>query len=684
MLLNIRRPLTFLLVGLFALPALAQDADREWIPFEDPDVPAVQATHTVAKAKTSGSTTVGASSFSGTGKAPWDEYDKKVQASGVIGALGPDLFGDKVEYYKNTLSFSVNDISLPGNFALPVALTRKMEVVDRYAYHGDGYDHPLQDWDLDIPNISGVYAPTWPNTRCSSYDLPQAPSGTGGYETYDFWNGLTANMPGGGELLAPNTDDPAKPGIEVAPRPANGDHRWMTASLTYFRCVPNGTGNTTGDAFEAITTDGTKYTFGWMAQNDQPELRRPTKTNEQGDQTGYAPLVRRINSLYVTRIEDRFGNTVTFTYDNVATASVRLRKIESSDQRIITLNYDGGTEVSPGLYSGGWLTSASAHGRTWTYQYTNGSLSAVILPDATRWIYDFHGLSYAIIEPDLDPLLQRNCNSNYAIIGGGGTGTVTHPSGAIGKFTVSVARHGRSNVPKLCDNWAYTNNNPNDDLQVIPRNYTVLSISKKEISGPGITPFEWIYTGGSLASWTPAASDPNYQPVCQSQTCMDPVCVDDGCAGQHVTAIIGQEPAQPGIPPVVREFQRITFGNSYKYNEGKLLKVERGLNSATILEREEYTYNLATTGQAFPAAIGTSLQPRAAGWVSEHIRPQKKKDIFRDGAKFTAESLVWDAYVRPTQVKRSSDLDPNFSRVETTAYKDYADLRWVVGQVETT
>ena len=671
----------------FTLPSLAQDADREWIPFEDPEAPAVQATHAVTNAKSSGRTTVGATSFSGTSKNPWEEYDKKVQASGVIGALGPDLFGDHVEYYKNTLSFSVTDISLPGNSALPVALTRKMEVVDRYAYHEglDGYDHPLQDWDLDIPNISGVYAPSWSDTRCSSYAVPQ-PAGVSGYSTKDFWNGLNASMPGGGELLVPRVEDTSTPGPEAAPRPADGvNYPWMTAGFTYFRCLSNAVGNGTGEGFEAITTDGTKYTFGWMAKNDQPDLQRPPSTDSQGIKTGYAPLSRRLNALYVTRIEDRFGNTVTYTYDNSAGASVRLRRIEASDGRVITLDYAGGEEVSPGRFSGGTLSSASAHGRTWSYQYTNGSLSAVILPDSTRWSYDFQGLSFAIIEPDRDPLIQRNCNTSPIWVSGGGTGTVTHPSGAIGTFTVAPMRYGRSNVPKYCDNWSYSNNDPNDDIQVIPRIYLDLSISSKQISGPGIIPFEWEYSGGSLASWTAAASDPSYQPVCQQtgDACYEPVCVSDSCAGQHVTSVIGREILADGTK-VVRDFQRLTFGNSYKYNEGKLLKVERGGNSSAILETEDYTYNLASSAQAFAIPIGTSLQLRHAGWANSVLRPQVSKSITRDGVRFVSTVNVFDPFARSKEIDRTSLIAPTGpvrdTKREITAYYD-AMPSWVVGQV---
>jgi RHS repeat-associated protein len=695
MLSNTRRPVisfacAILAAGLSFSSGAQEVVGREWQPF-DPDVVPNAAPASTAKAKSTGDGRVGSTSFSGTGKAPWDEYDKQVQASGVIGTLGPDLFGDTVEYYKNTLSFSVTDISLPGNFPLPVALTRKLAVTDRNSFNGIT-DLPLWDWDLDIPNISGVYAPNWGDDRCSFTNPPQASIGAP-YTTGDFWNGLSANMPGGGELLRPRTDAGA------APKPTTGTYPWMTPGFAYIRCVSdapaqNGqpavdaVGNATGEGFEAITTDGTVYTFGWMAQNFQPELRSPWKVDDL-DHTRAAPgaLTRRLNALYVTRIRDRFGNTVTFTYDNAANASVRLRRIESSDNRVITLNYSGGV-VNGSLYSGGVLASASAHGRTWTYQYSTGaqpSLTAVILPDTSRWTYDFAGLSYAVIEPDQDPTTQRSCDLQTPFVGGGGTGTATSPSGAIGTFTVAPMRHGRANVPRLCDGWQAVDNDPNNDVPVVPRSFDVLSIKTKRISGPNLETKEWTYSGGSLKSW--AAGWNIYQPHCGAgglPTCMEPVCVSytANCAGTHVTTIVGKDAAGNTI-----DFQRITFGNNYKFDEGKLLKVERGTNSTSILETEIYNYNLAYTGQEFATPIGTSLQARAAGFASEYLRPQQSKQIVRDGVSFNSAVNLYDDFARSKNVDRFSTLlstgNDLYRKTETTKYHDNKSV-WVLGQVEQT
>jgi RHS repeat-associated protein len=647
-----------------ALPAHAMGPEEEAIPFNSPRALAMGPGAKAQPAKAAKGPSIGITSVSATAKMPWDEYDKQVQASGVIGALGPDLFGDQIEFYKNTLSFSVTDISLPGNFALPVALTRKMTVSDRYAYNlaQVGHDMPLEDWDLDIPNISGVYAPTWPDTRCSSYQRPAAPPFTG-YSTQDFWNGLNASMPSGGELLVPN---------QGAPQPASGGpYKWMTPEYTYFTCLPAGSvaNDTTGlgEGFLAITPDGTKYTFNWMAQNHQPDLKQPSKLSDPdniGSTPSYPPLHRKLNALYVTKVEDRFGNTVTYTYDNAAGSPVRLRSIQASDGRLITLTYNGTA-----------LASATAHGRTWTYQYTSDSLSAVILPDASRWTYDFGGLTNAVIEPDISPDAYRSCAANAVWTGGGGIGRVTHPSGAVGEFEVAPARHGRRNIPWLCDNWELEANNPRNDVAVVPRHFDVLSIARKKISGPNLVPQEWTFSGGSVASWAPTTRP---YPACQANelnTCMDPVCVDDSCAGNgHKTSVTSS----------TGEWQEYTFGNSYKYNEGKLLKIRRGTGT-TELESEIYTYNLKTSGGPFAAKVGSSQQLRAAGWASEAIRPQEDKLVVRDGVSFNSSVNLFDAFWRPTSVDRYSVLLSTgadlYRKTETTTLRDNLGT-WVLGQVE--
>src|SRR5690606_30479684 len=88
-----------------------------------------------------------------------------------------------------------------------------------------------------------------------------------------------------------------------------------------------------------------------------------------------------------TKIEDRFGNHVDYSYTNG-----ELTGITASDGRAITIDYAlvGTSKRRP--------TMATAHGRTWTYGYAGTSqldpLATVTLPDGTsQWSYSNVGVT---------------------------------------------------------------------------------------------------------------------------------------------------------------------------------------------------------------------------------------------------------------------------------------------------
>lgn len=199
-------------------------------------------------------------------KLPWEEYDKQIQARGAITAHGPQLFGDEVELSSGALSFSVTDISVPGNNGIPVALTRTLSIIDRDQRL---YDMPMGDWDLDIPRLEGVFALSWQDNRCTGSGLPPTVNvGTSSYSYIDYWQGNHARMPGGGGLL--------KADQSTVPKPTTGGpYPWVTAGMTYFSCLPNLVNGGPGEGFLAITTDGTKYWFNHMARFAEPGLASP-------------------------------------------------------------------------------------------------------------------------------------------------------------------------------------------------------------------------------------------------------------------------------------------------------------------------------------------------------------------------------------------------------------------------
>jgi hypothetical protein len=566
------------------------------------------------------------------------------------------------------LSFRHADISLLGNSALPVALVRSLGVA-----HKDlpVRDQAFADWELDIPRLSGVFSTDWPELRCSQQSRPPAKtvytSDSQGsthpidFAPSDYWHGNHAHMPGGGEMLLAG---------ESTPRPSSGGpYRWVTSSLVGFSCLPSIL-NGSGEGFLAVAPDGTRYWFNWMAQYQEPELRKMrllVPGSAENPLPNWIPVSGRIsrkrNVLYATRIEDRFGNWVVYSYSNAANQPVRLDRISASDGRAITLAYN----------SSGYISGASDGTRIWGYEYNNGSLSSVVLPDSSRWILDLNGLTSAEIHYDGD-LPQKQCGALIVYIGGGGIGRITHPSGAVGEFEVAPVHQGRSNVPRICENYTQPTNHPGDDVALFPRDYVLLGITRKKVTGPGLQPMEWSYGAGSVGSWIEGSG-----PYCNTLDCAAPKCLSDACAGTRATVVTG-----PG-----GQWLRYTFGNSYRYNEGKLLKVERGTsanNITTILRTETTTYELAQSGLPFPTPIGTSPQSRGDGFTAEYLRPQRSKVIAQDGATFNwtvastcngNNTYCFDRFARPTSVTKSNSL--GHSKAEATEYHD--DLgKWVLGQ----
>lgn len=190
------------------------------------------------------------------GHQPWEEYSKLIQSKTTVAAHGPDLFGDNVNLYNGALSFSVTDLSVPGNAGLPVALTRTFNVSSRPPYALN--DLPFADWDIDLPRLSGVFATHWPNDRCSSTAAaPSVSAGSTVYNASDYWHGNHAHMPAGGEMLVADRGAPVPAG--------GGAYPWMTPAFTYFSCLSS-IKNGAGEGFLAIAPDGTRYWFDWMAQ----------------------------------------------------------------------------------------------------------------------------------------------------------------------------------------------------------------------------------------------------------------------------------------------------------------------------------------------------------------------------------------------------------------------------------
>ena len=456
-------------------------------------------------------------------------------------------------------------------------------------------------------------------------DAKGAPHGS--WEGFLYWHGNTLYVPGIGDQEMLTVDAAANPH-----RPTDGkQYRWVTNNQWYFSCLPKTANGVPGDAFLAVSPDGTRYHFDWFTTRYAPWV-----TRNAGPGGGTADralpmaaanptasvLEREEVRILPTKIVDRFGNTVTYTYDPANPR--RLTRIAASDGRTLTITW-----------SGARITAVSDGTRTWRYVYGNG-LTEVVLPDQSKWRINFANLREAYTTPAGNnatmPCSQQTALAQQNTY----TGTITHPAGAVGEFSFRSQMHGRSYVDKQCPPQPGSGAEGFVSLQ--PHYFEVVGLTRKKISGPGLTTAQWTYTFGPVhRSWAQS---------CASNTCPETKTLE-------VTG--------PG------EWRRYTFGNRYRVSDGKLLKTEIGSGPGNILRTEVNTYQLDPMGQTYPASIGRSPYPRSDQTATKHA-PTSKRVITQQGQVFTWEvsracgangtALCFDAFARPTKVVRSSAAAP--------------------------
>ena len=545
---------------------------------------------------------------------------KAPTAPDAITALGPDLFGDKINLYNGSFSFEQTDVELPGNHALKVALVRQHTPGRQWVVRG-----ALGDWDLNTPRIEGMFADPegWvPNggsaaNRCSAFNFPPYLTRGGwvhvDYSPEEYWHGAFLVVPGhGSQEVLINTNAPSEGG------------RWslVTRGLWQVGCIAT-LQNAAGQGFEARSPEGVTYRFDWMASRVLPHLRKDD-----------ALLGRREHFLMATRVTDRHGNWVSYTYN--AADPMKLQRIDSSDGRLITLQY-----------SAGQVSSVTDGSRTWQYLYTSeGDLQAVLLPDSSRWTFSLRSLvtpTGAIVNED-----SYHCDSMPGIAGSQSTGSIVHPSGATGTFTTNFVVQPRTNVDRICTFHSgelaqYTNGH------VHSRATANQALVRKQITGPGMVPMEWQYgvaSNASLGEWAPCTACPDRKVV--------EVREPNGTLSRH------------------------HFGIRWRDNEGQLLRTEEGGPAGAPLKTTDYRYRKAV-GQNYPDGFGVS--PRyTTDLVSTRNRPEDKRVIGQQGASFTRESNAsangFDGYARRRLFSQSSTL--GYSKTTSIEYRDFPSL-WVVG-----
>jgi RHS repeat-associated protein len=576
------------------------------------------------------------------------DYAKKISASREMSALDENLFGDMINHYTGRTDFSVTDVSLPGNSALPVAFARRYQL-DRWVAPGENGHRPswklgpLSDWDIDLPYMHGrfplspQYSPRlgWQTStagmRCSQPSKSHAaPTVTSGYVPEDFWFGNSLYIPGKGDQELLFVESPAQ-------RKAQGafTYRWATKDGWYFSCLPTTANGVEGEGFLAHAPDGTRYWFNQFAGT----VRAGEAANKRdGLRSGEVRIL-------LTRVEDRFGNYVVYEY--AADSDAKLLSITANDGRRLTMTY-----------AGPHIKTVSDGVRIWTYIYgdwqtgivddQNGFLWHVQQPDGAKWNYT------TVYAPGLVELDSTECGipstwlANVEMVF-----NATHPSGAHGKFVFNMRRHGRTHAPKACKKFTVA---PYTVNEYIPLNFATVSLSRKEISGPGLPTKIW--------QW-------NYQQVAGRY---DYECVSGNCPTSKLVTLSKPDGT----------FSRNRFGIQYGVNDGLLLSSEQiDADGVTVLSRRDNSYQLSPLAQNYEPGYGSTFRQYADPRVS-YQQPSISVLVSRGGDTYEwripqcGSVRCLDDLIRPIRIERVSSL--GYSRSDSVEYHD--DLvAWITGQV---
>jgi RHS repeat-associated protein len=550
-----------------------------------------------------------------------EEFARKIQAARAIAPLGTDLFGDSTDWYSGTTTFRVVDVDIPGNSALPVRIVRTRSTAPPEGPTTPGL---MGDWELELPCVSSVFAqgsawnlPSTTQNRCSSGPLipPAIAHTSGSFQPEEYWRGYHLAIPGQGSthLLWRNAT--------YIEQPSDGySYPWVTVGHTQVRCGIS-LANGTGEGFLAVTPDGVKYRFDWIVSRPYSIFN----DHDPGTQFVYS-LPRDEVRIYATRVEDRFGNYVTYTY-----SGEKLTRIESNDGRVITLAYNASNKVATVTAE----AAAPASNRTWTYGYQSGvQLTGVTLPDGSAWSLSTSALILTYIN---EPPPTNACNLPTSFVSGNVIWTMTHPAGASAQFTFAPKRHARTQIPlavrcKVIEGMI----EPGPSLE-----FDTYALVTKALYGVGLTTATWSVTYGATA---------NDQKIV-TQTNPD------------------------------NTKARYTFGTRFYQDEGKVLREEILASGGAVLRNTQTSYAINPTGQRYAYRVGSTLQPIEDAFGSVLVTATLSTTITQDSATFTRSTPLsdLDEFAQPESVAKSSTL--GFAKTEVIAYRDPSPI-WVLGQVE--
>ncbi len=624
--------------------------------------------------------------------------------------------GETVDLYTGSLGFVVTDVSLPGNSDLRVALQRRFSV----GSPGDtGEDYAFADWQLEVPVITGVVGgdtPFHPNQsgwryvtgtganafdRCTHFgQLPNellvgTNSPTDRFTPTEYWGGFDLNIPGSGSqrLLGRDAGNTHAPNAAIEGHssfPVVTKNDWMAA------CLPSlaSANGQPGEGFLVVAPDGRKFWFDWLVYRDMLAIEKPRGRFAFGAQNGQDPsgtgggndsdatnspqvsdsayMSRSRALLYATRVEDRFGHYVNYTYGGNGAAEDELTRIEADDGRRIDIAWVNGhidtvtaqPQLADDLDDHG-NPNLDTNPRVLHYGYDsfNTSLTGVTLPDSSAWAYDLSSLHVGGRE--LGGALCLEPDNYRSTTHSGGTtldGSVTTPAGLTVHYTMTDTARGHADTPTTCLYSAGTTQQGGYyyGQPAYAETWFVWALTTRSESGAGIPTSPgrtWHYAySPANGSW---ANECN--PHCPHTTVWTRITDPEG----HATTY--------------------TYSNVFDATEGQLQQIEYRNNASGSAVRSQSNQYAASDAGPWPASYGypstTSGVTRANEARAGSQTPLETRTTSEGGIHYTWTASAWNTYAQPTHVTRASSGANADSVSETVAYANNTAL-WVLGQFQ--
>jgi len=151
-----------------------------------------------------------------------------------------------------------------------------------------------------------------------------------------------------------------------------GTHEYITKDRWVATCIDETIDGQNNGGLLVTSPDGIQYKINYLQRS-----RVPTSTFT-------AP------ALHTTEIKDRNGNWIKIKYKSYSTSLAEIKELTSSDNRKVTFTYSSSGS------SNARLTTISANGQTWRYNYVNSAVSGysylnnVTGPDGLKWQYTYY------------------------------------------------------------------------------------------------------------------------------------------------------------------------------------------------------------------------------------------------------------------------------------------------------